>query len=107
MSFIRIFNFKTPPQYLTKNKAFMKKILFTILSLSIIYTISCTYTIKIKDGKTAYDRKQYAVATNLLQKEYNKGKTKAEKGKIAYQLAESYRQLHDDSKAATWYINSF
>ncbi len=85
----------------------MKKFLITILSLSILYAISCTYTIKIKDGKTAYERKQYAVAAGLLQKEYNKGKTKQEKGKTAFQLAEAYRQLHDDNKAATWYKTAF
>ena len=85
----------------------MKRYLYITLSISMLYAIGCNYTIKIKDGKTAFDRKQYAVAANLLQKEYAKGKTKSEKGKLAFQLAESYRQLHDDSKAATWYKTAF
>jgi peptidoglycan-associated lipoprotein len=85
----------------------MKRILYTTLSLILLYTLSCTYTIKIKDGKTAYDRKQYAVATGLLQKEYSKAKSKSEKSKLAFQLAESFRQLHNDSKAAPWYKTAF
>jgi peptidoglycan-associated lipoprotein len=85
----------------------MKRILYITLAFTLLYTLGCTYTIKIKDGKTAFDRKQYAVATNLLQKEYGKAKTKSEKGKLAFQLAESYRQLHNDSKAAPWYKTAF
>ncbi len=85
----------------------MKNILFITLSLSILYTVGCTYTIKIKDGKTAYERKQYAVATNFLQKEYGRGKSTIEKGKTAFLLAESYRQLHNDVKAVQWYKTAY
>ena len=85
----------------------MKNISFIILSLSILYTVSCTYTIKIKDGKTAYERKQYAVATNFLQKEYGHGKSTIEKGKTAFLLGESYRQLHNDAKAIQWYKTAY
>jgi peptidoglycan-associated lipoprotein len=31
---------------------------------------ACNYTIKIKDGATAYDRKQYAAAIPMLEKEF-------------------------------------
>ena len=85
----------------------MKNILFITLSLSILYTVGCTYTIKIKDGKTAYERKQYAVATNFLQKEYGRGKSTIEKGKTAFLLGESYRQLHNDAKAVQWYKTAY
>ena len=85
----------------------MKRIVCVTLSLSILYVVSCTYTIKIKDGKTAFDRKQYAVATGFLQKEFARAKSRVEKGKMAFQLGESYRQLHDDTKAATWYKSAF
>ena len=85
----------------------MKNILFITLSLSIFYTVGCTYTIKIKDGKTAYERKQYAVATNFLQKEYGRGKSTIEKGKTAFLLGESYRQLHNDAKAVQWYKTAY
>jgi peptidoglycan-associated lipoprotein len=83
----------------------MNKTLLLIGLFSMIY--GCTYTLKVKDGKTAYDLKQYAVATNFLQKEFIKAKTKGEKGKIAFQLGESFRQLHNDTKAATWYKQSY
>jgi peptidoglycan-associated lipoprotein len=83
----------------------MKKILLLTLSFSIIY--GCTYTLKVKDGKTAYDLKQYAVATTFLQKEFAKAKTKGEKGKIAFQIGESFRQMHNDTKAAVWYKQAY
>ena len=83
----------------------MKKTFLLILSLSIVY--GCNYTLKVKDGKTAYDLKQYAVATTFLQKEFAKAKTKSEKGKIAFQIGESYRQLHNDAKASVWYKQAY
>ena len=83
----------------------MKKLILLTLSLSIVY--GCTYTLKVKDGKTAYDLKQYAVATGFLQKEYAKAKTKGEKSKIAFQIGESFRQLHNDTKASVWYKQSY
>ncbi len=43
---------------------------FTLLFLLLF--ISCTYTIKIKDGPTAYDRKQYALAAPMLERELRK-----------------------------------
>jgi outer membrane protein OmpA-like peptidoglycan-associated protein len=64
---------------------------------------ACAYTIKIKDGRTAFEQKQYAVATKLLPTEISKAKTRTEKGRLAFLLAESYRELHQDVKAQTWY----
>lgn len=72
-----------------------------------LFISSCTYLIKIKDGRTAYERKQYAVAANFFQKEYSKAKSNLEKGKIAFLLGESYRQLHNDSKAVQWYKTAY
>ena len=44
----------------------------------LIYTLSaCTYTEKIRDGKTAYERKQFTVANQLLTNEIKKVKTNA------------------------------
>jgi len=81
----------------------MKKL--TILLLSIIIA-ACTYTERIKDGDTAYDRKQFSIAIPMLSKEYAKSKTAQEKGKKAYQLAESYRRTNQYDKAAEWYEKS-
>lgn len=75
--------------------------LITLLLFALIS--SCSYTQKIKDGKTAVERKQYAVAVTLLQKEYNKSKSRVEKGKIAFLLGESYRRLNQSENSISWY----
>lgn len=78
--------------------------MFRIFVVLLVFSVfSCTYTEKIKDGQTAYDRKQFTVAIPMLQKEYNKAKTPQEKGKKAYQLAESYRRTNQYEKAAQWF----
>lgn len=64
---------------------------------------ACTYTQKVKDGGFAHDRKQYSVAVGLLQKEFKKSKTKAEKGKIAFLLGDSYKMLGKPADASTWF----
>ena len=68
---------------------------------------ACTYTIKVKDAKTAMERKQYAVAIPMLDKDYAKAKTRVERGKIALQLAEAYKQTHNEDKTMTWYKTAF
>jgi outer membrane protein OmpA-like peptidoglycan-associated protein len=78
-----------------------------LLPLLLLLFFACNYTIKIKDGPTAYDRKQYAVAVPMLEKEYGKAKTRTEKGKLAYELAESYRRTGEDEKSLQWYKNAY
>jgi outer membrane protein OmpA-like peptidoglycan-associated protein/tetratricopeptide (TPR) repeat protein len=78
----------------------MIKFLAVIL---LIVAVSCTYTEKIKDGQTAYDRKQFSVAIPMLSNEYKKAKTPQEKGKKAYQIAESYRRTNQYEEAAKWF----
>ncbi len=80
-----------------------------LLSLLAIIGIlgSCNFTQKIRDGKTAYEQKQYAVATKMLKKEYSKAKTRIEKGKIAYMLAESYKATNQSDSAIDWYEIAF
>jgi outer membrane protein OmpA-like peptidoglycan-associated protein/tetratricopeptide (TPR) repeat protein len=73
-----------------------------IATISFIFQ-SCTYTERITDGKTAYERKQFAVAIPMFEKEYKKEKDINEKGRIAYQLAESYRKVNDPQNASDWY----
>ncbi len=77
-----------------------------ILPLLLIFS-ACSYTIKIKDGRTAFDRKQYAVAAPMLEKEYGRAKTRTEKGALAYQLAESYRRTGQDEKSLGWYKTAY
>ena len=78
-----------------------------IFILSFLAFNSCTYTQKVKDGNFAFERKQYAVATELLQKDYKKAKSRVEKGKIAFLLGESYRMLNKPASASTWYKSAY
>jgi outer membrane protein OmpA-like peptidoglycan-associated protein len=78
-------------------------IFFSFLGLLSYLLSACSYTEKIKDGKTAYQRKQFSVAIPLLQKEFNKTKDSQLKAEQAYMLAESYQRTNDYQKAAEWY----
>ncbi len=80
--------------------AYQKLILLSIFFAAIG---ACSYPEKITDGKTAYDRRQYAVAIDMLPKEYNKAKNRTEKAAIAYMLGESFRRNNKPKEAAEWY----
>ena len=84
----------------------MNKIITILLSVAIILS-SCTYVQKIKDGSTAYERKQYAVAIPMLKKEQEKAKSRIEKGQIAYMIAESYRNLSQVENAIDYYSSAY
>ena len=78
-----------------------------LISILCFSNIGCNYTLKVKDSKTAFDLKQYSKAVTFGQKEFTNAKTKLEKGKIAFRIAESYRELHNDTKAQTWYKTAY
>ncbi len=65
--------------------------------------VACSYTIKIKDGRTAYERKRYSDAIPLLQSELNSATTRTEKGTLAYLLGASYRAKGLDEKALSYF----
>jgi peptidoglycan-associated lipoprotein len=79
--------------------------------LVLLFVTGCAYTLKIKDGRTAYDRKQFSTAVPMLEKEYAKAKTRKEKGQLAYLLGDSYRRIGQDEKSLSWfeaaYSNNF
>lgn len=64
---------------------------------------ACTYQEIIRDGKTAYERKQFDKAIPLLEKEYQKEKELKKKGLLAYMLAESFRRNNRIQEASNWY----
>ena len=72
-------------------------LLFTLL------VVSCTYTLKIRDGYMAHERKQYDAAIPMLKTDYQKAKSRLEKGKIAYLIADSYRGTNKLTEAIAWY----
>ncbi len=73
-----------------------------LLLLSVLFT-QCTYTEKVRDGRTAIDVKQYAVAVDMLKKEYDKSKSRVEKGKLAFMLGEAYKNLNQSEQSINWY----
>ena len=64
---------------------------------------ACTYTLKVRDGFMAHERKQYDKAVPMLKNEFEKAKSRVEKGKIAYLIADSYKGLNKTSDATQWY----
>ncbi len=74
----------------------------TIAMLALFLT-SCTVTKKVKDGDTAFQLKQYAVAIEMLEEEYHKTNDREVKLRKALYLAKSYDLLLDYDKAVQWY----
>ena len=65
--------------------------------------LACTTTTKVKTGQEAYQLKKYALATPLLEKEYEKAKDVQVKSDIAKMIAISYDQQGDFLTAEKWF----
>lgn len=76
--------------------------LVSMLLFTLLWT-GCTYTEKIKDGRSAYAQHQFAVAIDLLPKDIKKAETIVEKGELYYMMAESHRRTSQPNRAAEWY----
>ncbi len=86
----------------------MKQIkLFTIGLLLMSSLVGCNYTQKIKDGTTAYERKQYAVAVQMLPNEFAKEDGLEGRSKLAMMLADSYRVLNQPEKSKEWFLKTY
>ncbi|MFM8373471.1 MAG: OmpA family protein [Bacteroidota bacterium] len=77
------------------------------VSLLFIALSSCSYTIKVKDGRTAFERKQYADAIPMLRREFEKADLRRERGQLAFLIGESYRHAGQDDKALDWYARAY
>lgn len=64
---------------------------------------SCSYTIKVRDGDTAYDRKQFARAIPFFTKDYSREKSRVRRGRIALKLGNAYSRINDPTSALEWY----
>lgn len=80
-----------------------KNLVRAFISLQVLLVISCSTTNSIKDGKTAFDRKQFQVAGTLLEKEYNKADTRVKKGKIAWFAGLSFKYIGEPEKSIKWF----
>ncbi|MFT6149527.1 MAG: outer membrane protein OmpA-like peptidoglycan-associated protein [Saprospiraceae bacterium] len=86
----------------------MKNIkLLSIGFLMTIFIAGCTYTQKIKDGASAYELKQYAVAIKMLPNEFEKAEGLDERSKLATMLADSYRVLNKPTQSKKWFLKSY
>ncbi len=84
----------------------IKRIGCSLLWLTIVLG-SCTYTMKIRDGRMAYEAKQYAVAARMLEKEYQDEESRVEKGKIAYLIGKSYQKMNRNEASIDWFLNAY
>jgi len=83
---------------------FMNKINSIIISCFAIFAIvSCKSTSKVQDGETAYQLKKYSLASEMLQKDFEKSKDITEQSNIALKIAQSYDKQLQYSNAEPWY----
>ena len=80
---------------------------YLFLALGLLTVQACKITENIQDGQTAYALKKYALATELLQKDFNKAETQEEKARIAFEIGESFEYNNNYENAATWYDKAF
>ncbi len=80
--------------------------IFGWLLLFTVVHFSCATTKKIKDGRTAFQQKQYAVAVDFLLNEVAQKEGTDEYPELAYLLGESYKNLNDSESSLKWYIEA-
>ncbi len=81
---------------------------YFLFSFSILLLIgSCTYVQKIKDGTTAFERKQYKRAIPMLKSEVKRAKSKVDQGKLAFLVGESYKLTNQSDEAIEWYMTAY
>ena len=70
--------------------------------LATIVLAGCALGVKIRDGEMAYDRKQYAVAIDMLLEEYEGTRSTAEQARKAYLLGVSYQYTGLTDQSVQW-----
>lgn len=63
---------------------------------------SCSFGKKVKDGKTAYELKQYAVAVEMLLGEFEGADNRRQSAELAYYLGMSYHFLEETELSTKW-----
>ncbi|MBK8505107.1 MAG: tetratricopeptide repeat protein [Saprospiraceae bacterium] len=72
-------------------------LIFTIVG------VSCTFTEKIRDGRTAFERKRYFQASEMLMSEFEVSRSNLDRMNIAYLIGESNMKFGAFEEAARWY----
>lgn len=65
--------------------------------------IQCKVVKKAKTGADAFDRKQYFLAANLYEKEFETYGDRSFKAKLAYGAAVSYQKINETTLASNWF----
>lgn len=81
----------------------VKSAQFLIIFSAILLLASCKSSSKVQDGETAYKYKKYSLASEMLQKDYDKSKDITEQSKIALKIADSYDKQLNFKAAEHWY----
>ena len=71
--------------------------------VAIFFLTSCKSTTKVQDGETAYQLKKYSLASEMLQKDFEKSKDISQKSKLALKIAISYDKQLNYTAAEPWY----
>lgn len=79
------------------------RLLLSVLGMIGLLLGSCSPVSPIKDGVTAFERKQYFSAIPLLKRDFERARGRSDKGRLAYRIAESYRNIGDYASAHQWY----
>ncbi len=74
-----------------------------IIVLIIVVFSSCSGFNSIKDGNEAFKLQHYALATELLQKEFSKAKTEQHQFDLAVKIAQAYDNYGSYADALIWY----
>lgn len=72
----------------------------------LFFFVGCTSSKKIKDGNQAFELKKYALAAELLKKDYDKATKEDQKKQIAQKIADSYEKFADYEMAAQWFAKT-
>lgn len=73
-----------------------------LIGLVALILSSCSFGSKIKTGEMAYERKQYAVAVEMLSEEYEKSDNTRFRARHAYLLGMCYTYLEENRLAISW-----
>lgn len=87
----------------SKYHIFVKLCLLALISLM----YSCVGSGKIKDGRVAFETKQFALAADLFLSEYRDAQNVESQAEIAFMLGQSFRRMNDEPQALLWYRQSY
>lgn len=74
-----------------------------LLLLVLAGSYSCSYTEKIRDGRTAFERKRYFQAAEMLGDEFQVARSSLDRMNIAFLIGESNLKFSNFEEAARWY----